>query len=60
MKLKEEAPLTDKFNVEDHGAEWHLFCKVCGKGWALKKPATGEGAHIGNLLHLLNHAAGHK
>ncbi len=50
----ELASVKDKFDIEDHGKEWHLFCKVCGKGYALKKGVH----HIGNSLALLNHAAG--
>lgn len=42
------------FNVKDAGADWHLHCKVCGKGWSLKKTSD----HPGNILHLLNHARG--
>ena len=36
-----------------------LHCLECDQGWAIRKPLTGDGAHPGNLLHLLNHAAGH-
>lgn len=44
------------FNFEDHGAKFHVFCKKCGKGWSLQK----DSRHTGNVLHLLNHEAGHK
>lgn len=50
-----KAPLPEYYNAESKGKEWHLFCKVCGKGWALKKDST----HPGNTLHLLNHARSH-
>jgi hypothetical protein len=60
QKTNEEAPLNDKFNAEDHGTKWHLFCKVCGRGWALNKKKDGEDYHPGNLLHLLNHARSHE
>ena len=38
---------------------WVIKCKRCARGWALG--ATSDGAiHPGNILHLLNHEAGHK
>lgn len=43
------------FNAIDKGRDWHLRCRKCGKGWALKKDNT----HVGNILHLLNHARSH-
>jgi hypothetical protein len=49
------APLPEYFEAEDKGNCWHLFCKTCGKGWALAKGSTGPG----NTLHLLNHVRGH-
>ena len=55
-KATSKAPLAEYFNSESHGDSWHLFCKKCKKGWALKKDSD----HPGNLLHLLNHAHGHK
>lgn len=54
--LEEEAPLPKYFEAESHGGEWHLFCKVCGKGWSLDKTDTRPG----NILYLLNHARGHE
>jgi hypothetical protein len=50
------APLPKYFRVIDAGEDWHLRCKVCGKGWALKK----HNDHPGNLLALLNHAHSHR
>ena len=44
------------FNVEDAGKDFHVWCKRCSKGWALKKTST----HVGNVLHLLNHEKGHR
>lgn len=49
------APLAEYFDAEDHGKDWHLFCKKCGNGWKLAKSST----HVGNTLHLLNHAHSH-
>jgi len=49
------APLPEYFDAKDHGQDWHLFCKVCGAGWALAKNNTAPG----NVLHLLNHARSH-
>lgn len=46
------AALPSKYEVKDAGSAWHLFCKVCGKGWALKKSSTAPG----NVLHLLGAA----
>jgi hypothetical protein len=60
LHTNEEAPLNDKFEAEDHGTKWHLFCKVCGKGWSLNKPPKGQDHTPGNLLHLLNHARSHE
>lgn len=51
-----KAPLPEYYDAESKVREWHLFCKVCGKGWALKK---GDN-HPGNLLALLDHARGHR
>ena len=45
----------DRFNSEDHGDHWHLFCQICGEGWVINKPLTPEA-----LLPLMNHAASHK
>lgn len=44
------------FNVEDAGKDFHVWCKRCSKGWALKKTSS----HVGNVLHLLNHEASHR
>jgi len=44
------------FNIEDAGNNFHVFCKHCDKGWALKKTST----RVGNVLHLLNHEASHE
>ena len=60
MNKKEKSPLSEYFRGEDKGNKWHLFCRKCGKGWALNKPTDGPGVHPGNLLHLLNHAHSHK
>lgn len=54
-KTQPEAPLPKYYDVEDAGDEWNLWCKRCGKGWALSKQST----HPGNLLHLLDHARSH-
>lgn len=48
--------LSRGFKIKDAGAELKLHCKVCKKGWGLKKSSR----HIGNVLYLLNHEAGHK
>lgn len=50
------APFPDRFRSEDHGDVYHLFCRVCGRGWSLKKSSTGPG----NRLALLDHAASHE
>lgn len=50
-----KAPLPEYFDAENHGAEWHLFCKRCGKGWSLQKSSRA----VGNILHLLNHVRSH-
>lgn len=55
-EMEVPAALVGKFDVEDAGSEWHLTCKRCPKRWALKKSSD----HPGNVLHLLNHAAGHR
>lgn len=44
------------FDVEECGAEVHLYCKVCGRGWALPK----EPQQIGSILRLLDHARSHR
>lgn len=41
--------------VVDKGQDWHLLCKECDEAWSLKKDNT----HVGNYLHLLNHARSH-
>ena len=45
--------LKEYFDVEECGAEVHLHCKVCGRGWALPKDAQ----QIGSVLRLLDHPA---
>jgi len=57
MKPKQaQAPLSKHFDSRDCGTDWHLYCRCCGQGWAVKKTGT----HPGDLLHLLDHARGHK
>lgn len=56
MRDKQSAPLPDYFDAKVVGDSWHLRCKVCREGWALKRSS----AHVGNTLHLLNHARSHK
>lgn len=50
------ASLRDKFRIENHSKEWHLFCLKCPKAFALKRSDT---VAVGNVLALLNHAASH-
>jgi hypothetical protein len=50
-----EAPLSEYFDAVSKGTKWHLFCKKCGRGWELPK----DNEHVGNTLHLLNHARSH-
>lgn len=45
------------FEIIDKGKEWHLFCKKCSKGYALKKTYENK---IGENLTLLNHAFSHE
>lgn len=52
----QKPPLPEYFEAKDKGQNWHLFCRKCGKGWALKKSSQA----VGNLLHLLNHARSHE
>ena len=54
------AALRDKFSVGDTAKSWLVRCAHCGKRWSLEKPAEGEKMHPGNVLALLNHAAGHR
>ena len=58
--LYEDPPLAEHFRAENHGTNWHMFCKKCGKGWSLVKQTKGMDYHPGNLLALLNHARSHK
>jgi hypothetical protein len=37
-------------------AKWLVICEKCGDMWHLDKTSTA----VGNTLHLLNHARGHK
>lgn len=51
--------LWDDFHIwENPGkTEWIIACRKCNARWALackKSPA-----HVGNILHLMNHAASH-
>jgi hypothetical protein len=57
---RQQAPLTEYYDSEDKGSVWHLWCKVCKRGWQLTKPAGEAEVKPGNLLHLLNHAYSHK
>lgn len=50
----------DGFTITDEGERfgaWRVACKKCRTAWRLKK---GGEKHPGNLLHLLNHRAGHQ
>lgn len=48
--------IREKFKVEDGGQDWLIKCPHCKCRWALKKSSDAPG----NILHLLNHAAGHE
>ena len=54
MKKSELFP--EYFNLKTEGKLWIIRCKLCSSGWSLPK----NNKHTGNLLHLLNHAMGHK
>jgi hypothetical protein len=43
------------YHIETHGSRYHIYCKVCGRGWSLP---VGK-ATIGAVLKLLNHAHSH-
>lgn len=43
------------FKIQEQTAVYRIECKVCHKAWALDKNSQ----HPGNILHLLNHEAGH-
>jgi hypothetical protein len=45
------------FTVLERGRYWHIRCDVCRKAWSLPREKQ---THPGNILHLLNHAEGHK
>ena len=49
--------LPEYFITEDGGQVWKLWCKGCELGWSFPKSSPLK---IGNQLHLLNHARGHK
>lgn len=49
--------LKEYFTVEESEKAFQFSCKKCAKAWELKK---GGEQHPGNILHLLNHAYGHK
>ena len=56
-KLSDLGALQGKFFVFSSRGHWRIECMECSGKWALdKKPDL----HPGNLLHLLNHAAGHQ
>jgi len=48
--------LREHYNIEVKGSEYHLCCKVCGRGWALPRGSQAVGA----LLRLLDHARSHQ
>lgn len=54
------AALRDKFTIRDTVSDWLIGCPKCRKRWALEKPAEGATMHPGNILALLDHAAGHR
>ena len=53
------ASLRRYFTIEDAPSQpdlWLIVCPTCGEMWHLKKINN----HPGNVLHLLNHARGHR
>ena len=56
---EELAALAPRYDVERRGAEsWRLWCRRCSAGYALDRGSAGY--HPGNVLKLLDHAAGHE
>jgi len=49
--------LKDRFDIMEKDGVYKIYCKKCDAGWQLD---TRQGLHPGNILHLLNHAAGHR
>lgn len=57
LKAMGAQALTRGFKISEHSADKLLVvCKVCKQRWTLAKTSK----HAGNVLHLLNHEAGHK
>jgi hypothetical protein len=61
IKLKDLDCLQGKFFIFSRPRVWRIECMNCDAKWELKKdsanPSTGN---LGNILHLLNHSAGHE
>ena len=46
------------FSVTETADGYTIACKGCTAAWSLKAAPGGE-IKVGNILHLLNHEAGH-
>jgi len=44
------------YRIKQHGDSYHIYCKVCGRGWTL--PVVN--VSVGNILRLLDHGRSHK
>lgn len=58
MKEDMMKPIRKYFTVETaprRRDKWLIVCEKCGDMWHLPK----DNNHVGNVLHLLNHARGH-
>ena len=55
-KLKDLDCLQGKFFIFPRPVWWKIECMECDAKWRLEKSSQ----HVGNLLHLLNHYAGHE
>ncbi|MFZ5832274.1 MAG: hypothetical protein ACOY3P_19485 [Planctomycetota bacterium] len=47
--------LKDHFDVQQHGRNYHIYCKACRHGWSLPRDRIS----IGSALKLLDHAYSH-
>jgi hypothetical protein len=45
------------FLITESSTDYEICCKLCPSAWALGRKGA---SHPGNVLSLLNHAAGHE